>query len=483
MPTSSDALTLLHFTTADWLLVVVYLGLLLYLGLRGNRLGTTTSSEFILGGRMLSLPGFVAALVTTWYGGILGVGEFSYLYGIANWVVFGAPYYVFAVVFAFVFARRVRDSGLYSIPDVLYERYDRKTGLLGSVLVFFNSSPAPYTLMLAVLIQVVTGWPLLSCLLLGTGISVVYVFVGGFRAVVRIDKLQFTLMFLGFILLLGFLVSEYGFGEFLVSRLPAAHLTLTGGHDAQYILVWFFIALWTLVSPQFHQFTLSARTPSTAKRGIMVSVACWFVLDGITTLSGLYARALLPGLEDPSMAYPLLADQVLPAVAKGLFFLSMFATVMSTNDGLMFIAALTVGRDVVSTLTGKRDDAALKRYLRTGVVFTAIMSMGWALLFPSVIDLWYVIGTLFIPALLLPLSGAYYPRIRISANMTFVAMAAGFVVSLVSFVYGQMIVTGDIPSYPLGIEPMYSALILSVAIYAIGLFRRGRTSRKTSAAP
>jgi solute:Na+ symporter, SSS family len=472
MPDARTDTALLHFTVADWALVALYLALLLYLGLRGRRRNEGQEADFILGGRMLTLPGFVAALVTTWYGGILGVGEFSYTYGLSNWLVFGAPYYVFALIFAFAFARKVRESGMSTIPDILYHRYGKRNGMLGSVLVFFNSSPAPYTLMLAVLIQVVTGWPLLLSLFAGLIVSVVYVFVGGFRAVVRIDKLQFLLMFLGFFMLLAHLIPEYGFLDFLKQELPESNLTVTGGHSIQYIAVWFFIALWTLVSPQFHQFTLSARTPRTARNGIIVSVGFWFVLDGITTLSGMYARALLPDLGNAAMAYPLLADMTLPAVAKALFFLGMLATVMSTNDGLMFISALTAGRDIFAKYTGRNDEVSVRRYVRVGVLFTAILSGAGAIVFPSVIELWYVIGTLFIPALLLPLAAAYYQRLLIRPELTFVAMAGGFLVSLGWFLSGQTGLAVAEGGYPLGIEPMYAGLLLSTGIYALGMLER-----------
>ena len=43
-------------------------------------------NEFILSGRRLSLPGFIATLVTTWYGAILGIGENTYLHGIQTWL-------------------------------------------------------------------------------------------------------------------------------------------------------------------------------------------------------------------------------------------------------------------------------------------------------------------------------------------------------------------------------------------------------------
>ncbi len=469
-------LSLLHFTWIDWTIVAAYLGFLLYLGFRGSTLNRSSAEQFILGGRMLSLPGFVAALVATWYGGILGVGEFSYQYGIANWFVFGFPYYIFALVFALFFARRVRDTGTYSIPDQLYRCYDRKTGLLGSVLVFFNSSPAPYLLMLAVLLQVVTGWNFLLCLTLGSLVSMVYVYAGGFRAVVRTDLLQFTLMFGGFFLLLFFLVSDYGLEPFLSANLPPMHLTLSGGNSWQYILVWFFIALWTLVSPQFHQFTLSAKSPRTARSGILISILFWFIFDTATTLSGLYARALLPDLTQPSMAFPLLGDAALPAAAKGLFYVGMLATVMSTTDGLTFIAALTVGRDIIARWGGRDDDRSITRYTQYGVLFTTGISAVAVLLFPSVIDLWYVIGTLFIPALLLPLTASYYPRLRLGGTQTFVAMTGGFLVSFASFAAGHAMAANAAPQYPLGIEPMYAGLSVSVLLYAAGLTAKHRNA-------
>jgi len=335
-------------------------------------------------------------------------------------------------------------------------------------MVFFLSSPAPYFLMLAVLLQVVTGWSLLACLLIGTFVAVVYVFVGGFRAVVRTDLLQFALMFAGFILLLVFLIPNYGIAEFLPTHVPAQHLMFTGGKSWQYVLVWFFIALWTLVAPQFHQFTLSARSPETARDGIFLSIVFWFVFDSITTVSGLYARALLPTLEVPAMAYPMLAEKVLPSIAKGFFYVGMLATVMSTTDGLTFISSITVGRDIIARFTGRMNDVDVNRFTRVGVTITAVFGIGCVLLFPSVIKLWYVIGTLFIPALLLPLTTAYYKHFRLSSTLTYIAMFSGFIGSATAFIIGQIQGDADGPVYPFGIEPMYVGLLLSVVLYISG---------------
>ena len=89
----------------DWGLVLLYFGFLAAVWLR--RLGRhSTAVEYLVAGRRVTLPAFVATLVATWYGGILGVGEYSYRYGISNWLVFGVPYYAGALLFAIFYARR-----------------------------------------------------------------------------------------------------------------------------------------------------------------------------------------------------------------------------------------------------------------------------------------------------------------------------------------------------------------------------------------
>ena len=95
----------------DWGLVALYFGFLaaVWLRLLGKR---STAVEYLVAGRRVTLPAFVATLVATWYGGILGVGEYSWRYGLSNWLVFGVPYYVGALLFAWVFARRARTAEL-----------------------------------------------------------------------------------------------------------------------------------------------------------------------------------------------------------------------------------------------------------------------------------------------------------------------------------------------------------------------------------
>src|SRR5215831_17259224 len=139
---------MIHLALGDVTVIFLYFAGVLFIGYRSARRTNRSEEDFLLAGRSLTLPVFVMTLVSSWYGGILGVGEFSYRYGISNWVVQGVPYYIFAAVFAFFLAEKIRDTNLVTIPDKLEAAYGRNTALLGSVLTFILMTPAPYLLML-----------------------------------------------------------------------------------------------------------------------------------------------------------------------------------------------------------------------------------------------------------------------------------------------------------------------------------------------
>ncbi|HEX9829370.1 MAG TPA: hypothetical protein VGB10_04085, partial [Bacteroidota bacterium] len=79
---------MVNLSPIDSALILLYFAAVVYVGFRAARRQKSDTDEFLLAGRTLTLPMFVATLVSTWYGGILGVGEFSYNFGISNWVVF-----------------------------------------------------------------------------------------------------------------------------------------------------------------------------------------------------------------------------------------------------------------------------------------------------------------------------------------------------------------------------------------------------------
>ena len=108
-------------------------------------------NDYFLAGRRLTLPIFVATLVSTWYGGLLGVGELSFSYGFVNWIVNGFFWYLVYLFFAFFLAKKIRKSNLYTIPDQLERFYDNRSRFLGAIFNFIMVSPAPYILSLGII--------------------------------------------------------------------------------------------------------------------------------------------------------------------------------------------------------------------------------------------------------------------------------------------------------------------------------------------
>jgi SSS family solute:Na+ symporter len=465
----------------DWALIVAYFGFLgaVWLRLLGSRPGAL---DYLVAGRRVTLPAFVATLVATWYGGILGVGEYSYRYGLANWLVFGVPYYIGALAFALIFARRAREAALYTIPDLLERHYGRRTALMGAVAVFVTAAPAAYVLMLGTLFASMFQLPLVPCVIGAALFSVFYIDRGGLRTVVFTDQVQFVLMYAGFIIMLAFLLAQHGGLSFLRSHLPATHFTWHGGNPPQSILVWYFIALSTLVDPGFWQRAYAARDPRVAKRGVLWSVAFWCLFDFLTTSTGMYARALLPQLKDPVFAFPELARVTLPPVALGLFYLAMIATVMSTIDSYGFIAATTIGRDVIWRLRGEAGEERLPRYSRIGLWVSAAFATTLAVTRQSVISLWHDLGSITTPVLLLPVGLGLLGRGRLGPRWTLGAMVLPFVITIYWIAVKNLPPSGGTGDYPWSIEPIYAGLAASLLVYAAGWTLQARRAAAVATA-
>src|SRR5579884_586005 len=460
------------FHPFDWAILALYVLFLLLVGFWKRRQDT---EDYLIASRSLSLPVFVATLVATWYGGILGVGEFVYNDGLVAWLTNGLPYYVFALVFALFLAARVRRAGasLYTIPDKLAREYDRKTALFGAFLAFVYASPSTYVLMQGTLLHILFGWPLLPAMVVGVLFSIIYVFRGGFLSDVRVNTLQFLLMFAGFAAIVGLCLARFGGLDDLrvPGRLPATHLRLLGKYDLYFALVWFFIALVTLTDPGFHQRCYAARTPRMAAVGILIAILCWMAFDALTTTTGLFARALIPDLADAKMAFPALAERVLPPGAKGLFYVGMLAPIMASTVSYTFIAAMTIGRDFIWRLQGERENLNVPAYTRLGLVATSLLAILIALAIPSVVKQWYYLGSVFVPGILIPLLGAYAPspRWKAPANYAFLSMLLGASVALGALLWGWTHGGYDDPHFPLGWQPMYPGLLIALCVYTAGL--------------
>lgn len=456
---------MISFSYLDIAVIVLFFATLLAIGFISSRKTKSDSENYLLSNRKMGLFLFVVVNVSTWYGGIIGVGEFTYRYGLVSWFTQGFPYYFFAFLFAIFFAKKIREASLFTIPDKLTEVYGKKVGLLSAVVVFILVSPAPYLLMTANLFSLIFDLPIIFSLILSVILSGSYLIKGGFRSNIYVDVFQFFVMFGGFIVALVVSVSTFGGIDFLSSNLPENHLMVTGGTSPAFIIVWFLIALWTFADPGFHQRTYAAKNGDVARKGILISIIFFALFDFLTTSTGLYAKAILPDLSQPMMAYPLFAEKVLGSGVKGIFYAAMFATIISTLNSFLFLSATTIGRDYFYRIRKDESDSHIKSYTIIGIIISGIISIIIAFLVPSVVEIWYAIGSLFIPGIILPVVSAYYPKLRISTK--FISMEIVFAIfSSIVWMQIRNSLTGILSE----IEPMIVGLLLASSIHFCGIF-------------
>ncbi|MHB1685824.1 MAG: sodium:solute symporter family protein [Ignavibacteriaceae bacterium] len=459
---------MVSFKFIDYLVIIIFFLTVLSFGFYFGRRTTKEAPDYLLSGRNVGLFLFILTTVSSWYGGILGVGEFTYRYGLLSWFTQGIPYYIFALLFAVFLAKKVRTASLYTIPDKLTLVYGKNVGLLASVLVFILVSPAPYLLMTANIISLMFGTGTMLSLILGLLLSISYLINGGFKANIYADIIQFFVMFGGFTIALLFAYHSYGGITFLRNSLPPNHLQLTGGASPAFIIVWYLIALWTFADPGFHQRAYAAKTGNTAMYGIIISVFFFALFDFLTTSTGLYARALLPNLAHPTLSYPLLAEKILPPGWKGIFYAAMFATIMSTLNSFYFLSGTTIGRDFIFKLKKIKDENKLKQFTIIGLIISGVLSVILAYFIPSVIQIWYIIGSVCIPGMILPVISSYYLKLKISQKILFVEMILAFSASLSWYFVRNNFLNNKIFGE---IEPMLAGLFVAILIHSAGLVK------------
>lgn len=396
----------------DWIVFFAVLAATIASVLWGQRMKSNLSEkdqlstvELLLMGRSLTLPIFVATLVATWYGGIFGVTALTFEKGIYNLLTQGIFWYGSYLLFAFFLVKKIRNYDVMTIPEMAGKIFGPKAEKITAALNFLNLLPLAYTISLGLFLQAMFGGSLFVNTCLGVLLVTVWSIWGGFRAVVFSDIVQFFFMIIAVFLIVVYAWAAMGSPLVLIEKLPLTHLDWSGGETLGTIMVWGFIALSTLVDPNFYQRVLAADSEKTAKRGIIISTIIWFFFDCCTTLGALYARVALPDA-DPQNAYLQFSIQLVPHGVRGLILAGILAIILSTLDAYLFNAATCVSYDFFKLKTKFR-----VWHHHVALVVVSIISVLIGIHFEgNVVEVWKTMGSLSAACLLFPiLVGQWYP--------------------------------------------------------------------------
>lgn len=462
-----------YFQVADWLVFgAVLLATALaaaygHLRLRKSQQKDKPSPlDYLLMGRQLTLPLFVATLVATWYGGIFGINEITFNYGIYNFVTQGIFWYVAYLIFAFFITDKIARYNSMTLPDLTGQMFGPKSAKVSAIFTFLYITPVAYVLSLGLFLHMVFGISIILGMAIGTMFTCLYTAWGGFRSVVFSDIVQFFVMCSAVLLVVIFSVHTFGGLSFLKANLPASHFTLTGGNSWLNTFVWGFIALATLIDPSFYQRCFAAKSPLVVKRGVLISTLIWFCFDICTTAGSLYARALLPHAE-PGQAYFFYAIQLLPAGLRGFFVAGILSIILSTLNSFLFIASNTLSFDLLR----KQFPNIILSNRITIFVVGAVSILLAQLFHDSFKEIWLVLGSYFSACLLIPiLLGYIYPG-KISDKL--------FVVSSLISAAVMTLWRWLVPdNWLVVVDPFYIGVSISLLILVIFRSRRESISSR-----
>ena len=90
-----------------------------------------------------------------------------------------------------------------------------------------------------------------------------------------------------------------------------------------------------------------------------------------------------------------------------------------------------------------------------------------AYLIPSVVEIWYTIGSLFIPGIILPVISSYYPKLKISHRLIITEILLALTLSIL-----WMLIRNNLSGLLFEIEPMIVGLFAAVLVHLAGLIGR-----------
>ncbi len=466
-------------TKVDWIvffsILVLTITAVVYGQYRKKKLNTTAKDkniaflDLLLMGRQLTLPMFVATLVATWYGGIFGVTKIAFEQGIFNFITQGVFWYISYILFAFFITHKVAKYKAVTLPDLVEQMFGPRAGKLSAVFNFFNVLPIAYVISLGLLIQALFGISFLQSMIIGVTVVVLYTLYGGFRAIVFSDIVQFFVMCLGVFLVLAFSYKIFGGISFLKANLPISHFSPTGGVGIATTLVWGFIALSTLVDPNFYQRVFAAKNVKVAKRGILISTIIWILFDICTTSGAMYARAVIPEAASDK-AYLIYALQILPDGIRGLVLAGILATILSTLDSYLFIAGTTVSYDMMPR---KLKGRILVHNF--GIISVGIIAVLMGVIFKGNIKaVWKTLGSYSASCLLLPvLYGYVFPNKIKDYQFVFSSILGVITVSVWRNI--------SLPGFWENVDELYMGIIAtSLGLVSYGIIYKYRKKKKNS---
>ena len=382
--------------------------------------------DFLVAGRRLGPVLYAATMSTVVLGGASTVGtvRLGYVYGLSG-LWFCTLLGLGILVISLLLAHRLIRLNLITVTELLRRHYSPNASLTGAAIMI------AYALFVAVASIVACGTVLSGLLdlpfwggvMLGGGIVVIYAVIGGMWSITLTDVVQFFIMTIGIMFLLAPMsIHSAGGLAAMRSHLPDSHFSLTALGLPMFLGFTLNYFLGIMIGQDIWQRVFTARSANVA-RFAGAAAAAYCVLYGICgALVGMAAKALLPPLADPNMAFVSVVDATLPSGIRGFVVAAALAAMMSTASATLMAAATTLAEDVLPRL----GQASTLRLDRLSTLAMGVLALAFSLALNDVFKPLAVAYDLLVGSVLVPIAGAIlWKRSTARAAIASMVVSAG----------------------------------------------------------
>ena len=209
--------------------IIIYLIFLIGVGLY-RRSSVKTQEDFMVAGRRLGAWVLVGTLLATWIGSgsIIASAGLAYRRGFpALW--FDAGVWV-AIIILYIIAGRVRLFAMYTVPDILEERYNKYARILGTIttIVAYTAIASYQFKAGGMILNIVADVPTDLGILITAVFVIGYTVISGLISVVYTGVVNGVVMLIGIFICIPFLLDKAGGWSEIVNVLPAERFQVLG---------------------------------------------------------------------------------------------------------------------------------------------------------------------------------------------------------------------------------------------------------------
>jgi len=456
-------------STLDTGIIFGYLALMIVIGLYASR-GQDSVQDFFIAGGKLGTFSIACLWLASWVGGasIVGGAAKSYEFGISGgWYITCMA--IGCLLFGLFFAVRVKRWGdehqLLTYPEFIETRYDSRTRIVATIttILAFTGYAAGQLAAAGAILSTLLGWDYSSSLLLASSIIVVYTATGGFLAVTYTDWVQFSLLFIGVVLVgIPIAIANGGTWETLTAQLPSGHFDPIAWGVPTMLALGVSIPLSFFVAMDSYTRMFAARNETVAKRGTLLATLFLLPLAVGAIWLGLTAALLYPGVENSSDILSRLVMDIFPVGFKGLMLVGILAALMSTADICILTAAANGSRDIYQRYFNPK--VAPRKLFHISIGLAAIVGVASGLMAWQMQD---VVGILLV-AFTINAAALFVPTIAMVSSRKVNTSAAFWSISMALLTVIAWYAASAMDLAPIfSLDPLWPGLLVSITVFLV----------------